>query len=127
MPSGKRVLVVEDEALVAIEIAAILRDAGYEVLGPVGTGIAGFTRAMASSPDLVLMDIGLPGATDGIGAASAIRDQMNLPIVYVTGNTDLHLMDRVIASRPAGFVQKPFTPEELLRAVRQALQPTVEA
>lgn len=127
MTIGKRILIVEDEALVAIEIAAILREAGYEVVGPVGTGIAGFTRAMASNPDLVLMDIGLPGTTDGIGAASAIREQMNVPIVYVTGNTDLHLMDRVVASRPAGFVQKPFTADELLRAVRQALQPTVEA
>ena len=122
-PASKRILVVEDEAIVAIEIAAILSDAGFEVVGPVGTAIEAFKAVLAAPPDLVLMDICLPGLTDGIGAAGAIRGQTSVPVVYVTGNTDLHLMDRVVATKPAGFVQKPFTASELLQAVQTALRP----
>jgi DNA-binding NarL/FixJ family response regulator len=121
--ASKRILVVEDEAIVAIEIAAILSDAGFDVLGPVGTAIEAFKAVLAAPPDLVLMDICLPGLTDGIGAAGAIRGQTSVPVVYVTANTDLHLMERVVATKPAGFVQKPFTAGELLQAVESALRP----
>jgi two-component system, response regulator PdtaR len=121
--ASKRILVVEDEAIVAIEIAAILSDAGFEVVGPVGTAIEAFKAVLAAPPDLVLMDICLPGLTDGIGAAGAIRGQTSVPVVYVTANTDLHLMERVVATKPAGFVQKPFTSGELLQAVKTALRP----
>ncbi|MBX6321829.1 MAG: response regulator [Rhodospirillaceae bacterium] len=120
----KRILVVEDEVIVAIEIAAILTDAGYAVVGPVGTAVEAFKAVLATPPDLVLMDICLPGLTDGIGAAGAIRGQTSVPVVYVTANTDLHLMERVVATKPAGFVQKPFTAQELLQAVEAALRQT---
>src|SRR5581483_1927914 len=99
-PAGKRILVVEDEVIVAIEIAAILTDAGYTVVGPVGTAVEAFKAVLAMPPDLVLMDICLPGLTDGIGAAGAIRGQTSVPVVYVTANTDLHLMERVVATKP---------------------------
>jgi DNA-binding NarL/FixJ family response regulator len=122
----KRILVVEDEALVAIEIASILEDAGFEVVGPVATAVEAFKAALEKPPHLVLMDIGLPGISDGIGAAGAIRGQTGAPLVYVSANTDVHLMERVVATKPAGFVQKPFTAAELLAAVTAALLPKPE-
>ena len=117
----KRVLVVEDEGLVALEIKEILIQSGYLPLGPVTSAIEAFKLVMVSPPDLVLMDIKLHGTMDGIGAAGAIKSQTAVPVVYVSANSDPMILERVKATRPAGFVQKPFTPQQLLAAVDAAL------
>jgi two-component system, cell cycle sensor histidine kinase and response regulator CckA len=118
----RRVLVVEDEAIVAMDIAATLERHGYAIAGVVPSGHAAVEMAAAQRPDLVLMDIHLRGAMNGIEAARAIREQLALPVVFLTAHADAETTLRASHSAPYGYVLKPFDEQELLRAVIMALQ-----
>lgn len=93
----------------------------YDVTAITGTGKEALDSAAAARPDLVLMDIGLRGPMDGIAAAQVLRDRYDLPIVYLTANSDLPTLERAKVTGPFGFVVKPFQEGELRTAIELAL------
>ncbi len=116
-----KVLVVEDEAIPAMELRQILENLNYRITNVAPTGAAALHSIKNNPPDIVLMDIGLRGETDGISTASQIQDNFALPFIYITANSDAHTLRRVTQTRPYGIVYKPFTPEQIRSAVEIAL------
>jgi len=112
MPS-KKIMVVEDEMLVCASIEQSLKKLGYDVAGHASTGEQAVELARRTSPDLVLMDINLPGKLDGIEAAREIRRELSIPVVYLTGYTDPRTVQRAQISAPYGYIVKPVAEREL--------------
>jgi two-component system, response regulator PdtaR len=123
MKTGIRVLVVEDEFVVAITMKDELEEAGYDVVGIAATADRAVELAAAGSPDVILMDIRLKGAGDGVDAACRIYEQgMNPAMIFVTGSTEPETLARIQRDHPAGVVFKPAAFSEIERAIRAALQ-----
>jgi hypothetical protein len=116
-----KVLVVEDEIIVARTIASQLTQLGYTVVGTASSGAAAIDKALSSQPDLVLMDVVLKGEMDGITAASQICSQRDIPIVFLTAYADEDTLQRAKNTLPLGYIVKPFSPGELRVAVELAL------
>ncbi len=115
------VIIVEDEAIVAIELEENLESLGYSVLDSVTSGEEAIERTRNLQPDLVLMDIRLDGDMDGIEAASNIRRHFDIPVVYLTAYTDDRTLERAKMSQPFGYLVKPFSRRELRPAIETAL------
>ncbi|MCV2355829.1 response regulator [Paucibacter sp. B2R-40] len=120
-PSGQRILVVEDEALVARDIELQLRQLGYQPVGHTGRGDEAIRLAAELRPDLVLMDIQLNGPVDGIAAAQAIRAECGLPVVFLTAFAADDVLARAKLTEPFGYILKPFSERELLTVLEMAL------
>jgi PAS domain S-box-containing protein len=116
-----RILIVEDECLIAFDLSRRLPRLGYEVCDTVATGEDAVARAAALQPDLVLMDICLEGKMDGIEAANLIRQHQRVPVVYLTANSDEKTLLRAKASHPATYLLKPFKERELQIGIDMAL------
>jgi CheY-like chemotaxis protein len=95
-----KILIVEDEFVVADDIEARLLDLGYAVAGKANSGAEAIELAESHSPDLVLMDIHLRGPMDGITAATEIRQRFNLPVVFLTAYADDSTLDRAKEAEP---------------------------
>lgn len=117
----RRVLVVEDEALVAEDIRQQLQDLGYAIAGVVDTGEEAVRQAFALHPDLVLMDIQLKGAMDGIEAARQIRVTCTTPVIFLSGHSEPETLRRAKETEPYGYILKPFTKEDLMVQIEVAL------
>lgn len=117
----QKILVVEDESIIALDIAERLRRLGYEVTATAVSGDEAMDAAIRTRPDLVLMDIMLPGAVDGIEAAARIRDRLEVPVVYLTAYADQATLARAQVTEPFGFILKPFQERGLKAAVEIAL------
>ena len=120
--NNRRILVVEDERLVARDISMQLRDLGYEPLGPAYTGEQAIEMAESFRPDLVLMDVHLGSAMDGIDAAQTIRTTVGSPTIYLSAFTDPTNLERANLTEPAGYLGKPFSEHELRNAITEALK-----
>jgi CheY-like chemotaxis protein len=107
-----RILVVEDEAVVALANAAILEALGYEVVGPTDTAEEALALASTEQPTLALVDIRIKGEMDGIELGERLR-QRGCGVVFVTGQNDKATRGRAEAIKPDGYLLKPFTPEGL--------------
>jgi PAS domain S-box-containing protein len=116
-----RILVVEDEAIIAKDIRRRLEKHGYEVSSTVSTGGEAVRRAGEDEPDLILMDIVLPGDIDGVDAAGIIRSRNDIPVVYLTAYTNEAIVERAIRTEPFGYITKPFEDSELCRTIEMAL------
>jgi len=116
-----RILIVEDDALIAVAISRMLTKFGYEPLSPVERGEDVLESVKANAPDLILMDIRLGGVIDGIDAINEVRKQFDTPFVYMTGNSDEKTYKRAIATNPAGYISKPFVMEECREVISRAL------
>jgi diguanylate cyclase (GGDEF)-like protein/PAS domain S-box-containing protein len=116
-----RILVVEDEIIVAADIQDRLEALGYEVPATVGWGEKAVELADALRPDLVLMDIQLKGRMDGVEAADQIRQRFGIPVVYLTANADHPTVQRAKVTEPFGYVIKPFEERELHTTIEVAL------
>lgn len=119
-PSSVKVLVVEDEWFISMEIEAILSGAGYQVAAVATSTAEAVSLAERHAPDLILMDIRLRGEGDGIDAAIEIRRRLGHRCVFVTAHTDQSTRQRAAIAEPLGWVVKPFTDRQLLEAVRLA-------
>lgn len=108
-----RILVVEDERVVAWHLQEALRELGHTVLASVASAGEAIRTAAATLPDLVLMDIRLKGELDGIAAAEHIRDHLDIPVIYLTAHADDRTLQRAIATDPFGYLVKPFQEREL--------------
>ncbi|MEJ2555222.1 MAG: response regulator [Anaerolineae bacterium] len=116
-----RILIVEDEALVARGIQDRLKELGYEVPAVVDSGPAAVDTAAELRPDLALMDIGLKGDMDGIQAADQIRDRFDIPVIYLTAYSDEETLKRARVTQPFGYLVKPFRTDDLHSALEMAL------
>lgn len=117
-----RILIVEDETIVAMDIAATLRRLGYDVVATVGTGAGAVEGARAAKPDLILMDIRLRGPMDGIDAATIIQKELGIPIIFLTAHADIDTVERAKSASPHGYLVKPFDEPTLHRIVEIARQ-----
>jgi signal transduction histidine kinase len=115
------VLIVEDEAIVAADLAKILRRLGYEISGLAARGEEAVALARDRHPDVVLMDIRLAGGMDGIEAAEQIRRLFDLPVVYLTAHSDRATLQRAKLTEPFGYILKPFEERELETHIEMAL------
>lgn len=120
--TGKRILVVEDEGILAKGLQNLLEAQGFEVVGMAATGRDAIAAAMEATPDLVLMDIRLSGDMDGVEAARHIRERLDVGILYFTAHADEATLSRALETCPFAFVSKPYEERELLAAVRMSLQ-----
>jgi signal transduction histidine kinase len=120
-PKPSKILIVEDEIIVARDIAYQLQALGYEVVGMVGQGEQALPLAEQLRPDLVLMDIQLAGAMDGVTAAQWIRNHLALPVVFLTAFSADEVIERAKLTEPFGYILKPFTDRELGTVLAMAL------
>jgi CheY-like chemotaxis protein len=116
-----RILVVEDEAIVAMNIEQRLSAMGYEPAGRVARGEEAIAAAQKLHPDLVLMDIRLQGKMDGITAAQQIRERLSIPVIFLTAFSEDPTLNRAKLAEPFGFILKPFEDRELKSAIEIAL------
>jgi len=121
------ILIVEDERLVALDFARQLRQLGYTIVGLATSGTEAIMQALTHHPDLVLMDICLPGAVDGIEAAQFLRTHLNLPVLIITGVTDATILARAQQVSPMGVLCKPVAEDALAAALQEVFPrgPTV--
>lgn len=116
-----RILIVEDEQLVADDLRETLENMGYCVPDLVTSGEDAIFKAQSLQPDLVLMDIRLEGEIDGVEASQKIQSSFNIPVVYLTANADRATLERVKASHPFGYILKPFDEKTLSTTIEIAL------
>jgi CheY-like chemotaxis protein len=117
----RRLLVVEDDALVAETLSLILRRLGYEVAAIVDNGEEAVKMTFALIPDLVLMDISLRGSMDGAEAARQIRLATGRPVIFLSGHSDPLTLKKARECEPYGFILKPFGERELFVQIDLAL------
>ena len=116
-----RLLIVEDEALIAEETADRLTRMGYQVLGIVDNGPDAIATAQELLPDLVLMDIRIKGAMSGIDAAEKIYQQLQIPVIFASAHSDRETLQRAQINAQFGYIVKPFRENDLAMALRVAL------
>ncbi|MEN6610397.1 MAG: response regulator [Methanoregulaceae archaeon] len=117
----RKVLVVEDDPIIANLVEMFLSRKGYTICGKAETGEFAIARAAEEQPDLVLMDIGLRGELDGIFAAKYILNAFNIPVVFLTGNSDDETIRQATKAEPFGFITKPFGDTDLYSSIEIAL------
>lgn len=116
-----RLLIVEDEAIVAHDIQMQLVELGYETVGRASRGEEAVVLAGELRPDLVLMDIQLKGKMDAIAAAEAIRTQFSLPIVFLTASSESDPKEAMMLTEPFSCIRKPFLEADLRKAIEMTL------
>jgi len=120
--NSEKIMVVEDEWVVADQLCRELKDLGYTVCVTASTGDEAIRRAEAERPDLILMDIVLKGKMDGIEAADRIKSQFNIPVLYLTAHTNSGYIERAKQTNPYGYLVKPYNQKELYATIEMALQ-----
>jgi PAS domain S-box-containing protein len=124
LPPSKtiRILIVEDERIIAINLQEYLESLGYEVLAITSSGREAIAKATELLPNLILMDIRIKGEMDGIQTAEQIWDTLHIPVIYLTGHSDQNTLDRAKVTAPFGYLLKPIKEKELYIAIETALQ-----
>ncbi len=117
-----QVLIVEDDPIIAADIKTSLLEMGFGVTNLVESGKAALDSIAANPPDLVLMDIRLEGEMDGIETAKRINEQMPLPLIFLTANTDRTTFERAKLTQPFAFLSKPFDVFALEHSIELAIQ-----
>ena len=114
-------LLVDDEVIIAAELEDRLTANGYRVVGIATTGARAVAMARERKPDLIIMDIMMPGDLDGIDAAQIIRSRFDIPVIFLTAFADDQLMKRAKAVRPLGYILKPFNENQITATISVAL------
>ena len=117
----KKILIVEDESLVALDIASLLQKAGYTVCATVDNGSAAIVAVHTYTPDLILMDICIEGPVDGVETAKRIGVFSDVPVIFLTAYSDVATLQSAIETSPEAYLLKPFKRQELLASVQLAL------
>lgn len=126
-PSDLKILIVEDEVLIAMHLARELERAGYKTCRPAGNGAAAVAAAEKEGPNVVLMDIRLPGEMDGIEAGRKITDQHGIPVVFLTGYADSEVEVAAREISVAPVLGKPASVGEIEQAIHTVLAQTSES
>ncbi len=121
-----RLLIVEDDFFVAMELEHRLAEAGFEVVGIAVSADEAVQIADAKHPDLAIMDVRLAGARDGVDAAIELSARFNIPSIFATAHSDSRIRERAQVAKPRGWLQKPYSSFALIEAVRAALRPDAQ-
>jgi len=116
-----RILIVEDERLIAIDLQRRLTRLGYTVVALAASGMEAVQKALALCPDVVLMDIRLQGDMDGVEAAQQIHASTAIPVVFMTAYVDEDTQQRMRATSPWGCLYKPFAPNQVQSVLEHVL------
>jgi len=116
-----KILIADDEAYISTQLEERLTFIGYDVVGKASSGEAAIDMARSLRPDLVLMDIIMPGNLDGIAAAEIIKEEQNIPVIFLTAYTDDKLIERARNVEPFGYIVKPFQEREIKAVIEVAL------
>ena len=116
-----KILVVDDEAIITMQLEERLTAMGYTVAGMAASGEDAVTKARRIRPDLILMDIVMPGKMNGIEAAKIITEELDIPVVFVTSYADDAIIEKAKSVRPYGYIVKPFNELEIKAAIEVAL------
>jgi len=119
--SNTRILVVEDESIVAKDIQNTLIKLGYEVPATASSAASAYEKLELIKPDLVFLDIKLKGEEDGIHIAEHIKEKYNIPVIFLTSYVDQITLDRAKVTEPYGYIVKPFNESDLKTTVEMAL------
>ncbi len=119
--AAAKILIVEDESIIALDIQNSLINSGYEVVAIADCATAALDYAAQLRPDLVLMDIRIRGDRDGVQTAKAISSAFDLPVVYLTAHADENTLRRAKLTEPFGYILKPFDDRELITTIEIAL------
>ena len=117
-----RILVVEDDFLVAMQIEAALAEAGFAVAGTAASAEEAVALAGSHNPTLIVMDIRLAGTRDGVDAALEIHRALGLRCIFASAHTDSEMRRRAAPAEPLGWLQKPYSMFSLVEAIRSALR-----
>ncbi|MBK6753742.1 MAG: response regulator [Flavobacteriales bacterium] len=115
------VLVVEDESIVSKDIQHSLKKLGYNVVGAASTGEQAVKLAVDTQPDIILMDIMLKGEMNGIEAATQIRQETNIPVIFLTAYADESTLSKAKVTQPYGYIIKPFKDIDIHTSIEMAL------
>jgi PAS domain S-box-containing protein len=121
MQNKTKILLVEDESIVAIDLKRTLQNLNYEVVDVARTGEKAVQIAVEKEPDLILMDIMLAGTMTGTDAAMEIRKQKDIPVIYITAYADNTTLSQAKLTQPSGYIIKPFDDKNLLSTIEMAL------
>ena len=121
-----KILVVEDEMIIAAKISMQLTSLGYEVTGILPRGEQAIQQVKENRPDIILLDINLKGELDGIETARQVQLFADIPIIYLTANSDEATFNRAKPTRPSAFISKPFKQLDLQRAIELAISRMAE-
>ena len=116
-----RILIVEDESIIALETQESLKTLGYEICAIVNSGAGAIKNIEEKQTDLILMDIHLKGDIDGIETAEIIQSNHHIPIIFLTAFSDERVLDRAKRTKPYGYLLKPFKKQDLKVAIEMAL------
>ena len=119
---SKNALVIEDENIVALDLKIKLENLGFKVPHLISSGEEGVKKALEQQPDLILMDIILKGEMNGIEAAQKILETLNIPIIFITANTNKALLESGVEAKY--FIPKPFNKEILESTIKESLKNT---
>jgi PAS domain S-box-containing protein len=117
-----KIILVEDERVVALHLKQQLTHLGYDVVAVAASGAQALERIVDLRPDLVLMDIHIEGELDGIDVSARIPDALGIPIIYLTAYSEQATLDRARATKPYGYLVKPFSEKELHATIQMALE-----
>ena len=120
--AGKSVLLVEDDDIIARVEDWRLKNLGYTVCGRAINGADALKLIAEKKPDVVLMDINIKGDMDGIETTNMIKKEFSVPVIYVTSHSDGATLERAKATKPDGFILKPFEDNDLRIAIELALK-----
>lgn len=121
MKRTTRILIVEDDTIIATDLKRTLIKSGYEVTAIVPSGEQALANLAEDPPDLVLMDIKLPGRVDGIDVAAHLHENSQVPVIYLTAHSNLEFLERSKPTEPYGYLLKPFREKELQANIEMAL------
>ncbi|MCX6683898.1 MAG: response regulator [Methanoregula sp.] len=116
-----RVLIVDDEAIITMQLGEKISSMGHKVVGRASSGEDAIAKAHATKPDIVLMDIVMPGKTNGIAAAKVIHKELDIPVIFITSYADDKIIAEVKQVNPYGYIVKPFNELELKATIELAL------
>ncbi len=119
--NNSKILIVEDDKLLAEYLKLKLNNQGYQVVGTLDSAEAAIEQITALAPQLVLMDIMLQGPMDGIEASQIIKDKHNIPVLYLTAHCDVEMLKRAKVTEPSAYIVKPFNDDDLLASIKSAL------
>lgn len=117
-----KVMVVEDESIVAMELSSYVEELGYEMVGRASNADDAYALALRTSPHIILMDVHLKGEEDGISLSKRLQLERETAIIYITAFNDDESLERAIETNPAAYLTKPFNRKELAAALKIALK-----
>ncbi|HPB83682.1 MAG TPA: response regulator, partial [Spirochaetota bacterium] len=123
MPGPLKILIIEDEVFIGLSLEAELSRAGYDITGIAATGDEAIKKAAETVPDILLMDIHLAGDMDGLEAAKTIRENRDIPVIFMSGYADEIIQVRADSFNPIAFLIKPVKMQQLIQILNDAFPP----